>query len=148
MAQLGLEKEVASPTATPLALGFWSAVLVTLFNVLSSLLMIPSWFLNPIIPWRGIESYASTFDFFQIASMLPGFLVMIPFLPLMTAIHYSTAPERRIWSALGIAFAAGWSLLKIVYFATSLWYLLQKDVRSLFAPPTLENLAAEPTVGA
>jgi hypothetical protein len=80
-------------------------MLVTFFNVISSLLMIPSWFRNPITPWDGIESYASTFDFFQIASMLPGFLVVIPFLPMMAAIHYSSPPERRIFSMLGIAFA-------------------------------------------
>ena len=91
--------------AIPLALGFWSAVLVTFFNIISSLLMIPSWFLNPITPWRGIEAYASTFDFFQIASMIPGFLVVIPFLPMMAAIHYTAPPERRILSSLGIAFA-------------------------------------------
>jgi hypothetical protein len=67
--------------------------------------MIPSWFLNPITPWHGIEAYASTFDFFQIASMLPGFMVVIPFLPMMAAIHYSSPPERKIFSTLGIAFA-------------------------------------------
>jgi hypothetical protein len=105
VAQLSLEKKVTSPTAIPLAVGFWSAVLVTLFNVLSSLLMIPSWFLNPIIPWRGIESYASTFDFFQIASMLPGFLVVLPFLPMMAAIHYSSPLDRKVFSMLGVAFA-------------------------------------------
>jgi len=105
MAQLSLDKKVISPNAIPLALGFWSAVLVTFFNILSSLLMIPSWFLNPIIPWRGVEFYASSFDFFQIASMLPGFLVVLPFLPMMAAIHYSSSHDRKIFSMLGVAFA-------------------------------------------
>lgn len=94
-----------SPLVIPLTLGFWSAILVTFFNIVSSILMIPSWFLTPITPWRGIEAYASSFDFFQIASMLPGFLVVIPFLPLMAAIHYSCLPERKSLSMLGIAFA-------------------------------------------
>jgi len=67
--------------------------------------MIPSWFSNPITSWRGIEAYASTFQFLQIASMLPGFLVVLPFLPMMAAIHYSSPPERKILSMLGIAFA-------------------------------------------
>ena len=53
----------------------------------------------------------------------------------------------RMMSAIGIAFAGGWALLQIVYYATALWYLLQRSVRSLFTPPTLEALAAEPTVG-
>ena len=105
MAQLSLNKNATSPIAIPLALGFWSAVLVTFFNVASSLLMIPSWFLNPIIPWRGIESYASAFDFFQIGSMLPGFLVVLPFLPMMAAIHYSSQLDRKPYTMLGVAFA-------------------------------------------
>jgi len=106
MAQNSLEKKSTFPTTTyPLVLGFWSAVLVTLFNILSSIVMIPSWFLNPIAPWHGIEAYASTFDFFQIASMIPGFLVVLPFLPMMAAVHYSSAEDRRVYSMLGIAFA-------------------------------------------
>lgn len=99
-------REATSPRSIPLILGFWSAVLVTLFNLISSLLMIPSWFLNPIVIWRGIESYASTFDFFQIASMLPGFLVVLPFLPMMAAIHYSSPQDCKVFSMLGIAFAS------------------------------------------
>lgn len=68
--------------------------------------MISSWFLNPIVAWQGIDSYASTFDYFQIASMLPGFLVVLPFLPMMAAIHYSSPQERKVLSMLGIAFAS------------------------------------------
>ena len=105
MAQKTPTKIPLSPHTIPLVLGLWSAILVTIFNITSSLLMIPSWFLNPITPWRGIEAYASTFQFFQIASMLPGFLVVLPFLPMMAAIHYCTPPERKILSMLGIAFA-------------------------------------------
>jgi hypothetical protein len=106
MVQLDPEKNANSPTAMALALGFWSAVLVVFFNVVSSILMIPSWFLNPILPWRGIESYASTFDFFQIASMIPGFLVILPFLPMMAAIHYSSLPDHKAYTMLGVAFAS------------------------------------------
>jgi hypothetical protein len=106
MAQLTLDKNANSSIAVSLALGFWSAALVFFFNVLSSLLMIPSWFLNPILPWQGIETYASTFDFFQIASMVPGFLVVLPFLPMMAAIHYSSQADRRAYTMLGVAFAS------------------------------------------
>jgi hypothetical protein len=104
--QLNPEKNTNSSAAVTLALGFWSAVLVVFFNLVSSLLMIPSWFLNPILPWQGIESYASTFDFFQIASMIPGFLVILPFLSMMAAIHYSSPPDRRAYTMLGVAFAS------------------------------------------
>lgn len=100
------ESPASSPAFPTLALGFWSAVVITLFNVLSSIMMIPSWFTNPILPWRGIESYSSTFHFFQIASMIPGFLVVLPFLPLMAAIHYTSSADRKVFSMLGIAFAS------------------------------------------
>jgi len=105
MAQQNLLNKPLVSLAIPLTIGFWSAVIITFFNVTSSFLMILSWSLNPITPWHEIEAYASTFDFFQIASMVPGFLVVIPFLPMMAAIHYSSPPERRILSMLGIAFA-------------------------------------------
>jgi hypothetical protein len=105
MAQLSLEKKIPSPIRMPLALGFWSAVIITLFNIVSSILMIPSWFLNPVLPWHGIESYASTFDSFQIASMIPGFLVVLLFLPMMVAIHYISSPDREVFSMLGVVFA-------------------------------------------
>jgi hypothetical protein len=105
MAEQSLETPGTSPVQLTLSLGFWSAVVLALFNVLSSFMMIPSWFTNPILPWRGIASYASTFDFFQIASMIPGFLVILPFLPMMAAIHYTSPPERKVFTLLGIAFA-------------------------------------------
>lgn len=105
MSQITPEKNTGTSTSPTLALGFWSAVLVTFFNIASSILMVPSWFRNPITPWRGIETYAATFDPFQIASMLPGFLVVLPFLPLMAAIHFSSHPERKVFTMLGIAFA-------------------------------------------
>jgi hypothetical protein len=106
MAQPTPDKNAGTSTTPTLALGFWSAVLVTFFNVVSSIMMIPSWFRNPITPWRGIETYAASFEPFQIASMLPGFLVVLPFLPLMAAIHFSSRPDRKAFSMLGIAFAA------------------------------------------
>jgi hypothetical protein len=106
MTKQSLETPGASPIQLPLSLGFWSAVVLALFNVLSSFMMIPSWFTNPILPWHGIDSYASTFNFFQIASMIPGFLVILPFLPMMAAIHYTSPPERKVFTMLGIAFAA------------------------------------------
>ena len=106
MTQLPSEKNATSSIGVSLALGFWSAVLVTVFNVVSSILMIPSWFINPITPWHGIESYAAGFDFFQIAAMLPGFLVVLPFLPMMAAIHYSSQSYRRVYTLLGVAFAS------------------------------------------
>lgn len=101
-----LEQDEKSPVAVALTLGFWSAVLVTLFNVVSSIMMIPSWFITPIAPWQGIEPYAASFDSFQIASMVPGFLVVLPFLPMMVAIHYSAGTDRRAYTLLGVAFAA------------------------------------------
>ncbi len=106
------------PIAIPIRMGFWSAVLVTIFNLISSILMVPSWILTPLTEWHGIEAYASTFDFFQIASMIPGFLVILSFLPLMVAIHFNAPLERRGFSMLGIAFGAiATTLLSYQYYS-------------------------------
>ncbi len=53
----------------------------------------------------------------------------------------------KMGSAIGMAFVGGWALLQIVFYATALWYLLQQDVRNLFTPPSLDELAAEATIG-
>jgi hypothetical protein len=82
--------------------------------------------------------------------------VMARMMPQMIQQGGAAAPQAaaamsgamKVSFALSVAFVGGWALLQIVFYATALWYVLRKDVRSLFAPPTLEELAAEPTVGA
>ncbi len=68
--RIAAEKTCPAP-ATPLTLGFRPAVLVTFFNAVSAILMLPSWLLNPIVPRHGIESYSSTFDVLQKEVTLP-----------------------------------------------------------------------------
>lgn len=58
-----------------------------------------------------------------------------------------TSGIMKMSSAIGIAVAVAWALALIVYYGTSIWYLRRKDVRALFSPPPLDELAAEPTVG-
>jgi hypothetical protein len=53
----------------------------------------------------------------------------------------------KMSSAFAIAFAGGWALLQVVYYSTAIWYLMRREVRNLFTPPTLDALAAEPTIG-
>jgi len=58
-----------------------------------------------------------------------------------------TSNIMKMSTAVGIVVAGGWGLLQIGFYATAIWYLLRKDVRNLFTPPPLDELAAEPTVG-
>jgi hypothetical protein len=54
--------------------------------------------------------------------------------------------SMRLGYALGVAIPAVWALLQIGCYAASLAYVLQKDVRRLFASDTLGGLAAQSTV--
>jgi hypothetical protein len=38
--------------------------------------------------------------------MIPGLLVVLPFLPVMAAIHYTSLRDRKVFTMIGIAFAA------------------------------------------
>ena len=65
-------------------LGFWSAILITVLNVVSSVARMTS---------------------FQTLSMALGFLVAILFVVLMTSVHYYAPDDKKILTLLGVAFS-------------------------------------------
>ena len=65
-------------------LGFWSATLITVLNVVSSVARLIS---------------------FQTLSMALGFLVAILFVVLMTSVHYYAPDDKKILTLLGVAFS-------------------------------------------
>lgn len=82
-------------------LGYWSASLVMLLVSLFGLAMLLGLF--------GVSSGALAY----LACLLlaPAFVVM------MTSIHYQAAPEKRIWSHIGLCFAVIYAILvSIVYY--------------------------------
>jgi hypothetical protein len=77
-------------------IGFWSAVLVTVLNVGSTI---------------------SRMAFLQILSMALGFMVVCLFVIFMAGIHYCAPADRKILTLTGVAFAiACASLLGINYY--------------------------------
>ena len=98
--------------------GFWSAVVVAVFNVASSILMIVSWTTTPFSKWSGIERFAESFSTFQMLSMLPGLVVVIAFIPMMAAIHYLAPRQKQIFSSIGLIFGCiGTTLLGFQYYS-------------------------------
>src|SRR5512146_3093588 len=92
-------------------LGFWSAVLSTVFSVGYGLALIVTMISMTAAPtdapagWQGIESFVATFQPVQMLSLIPSLFLAPTFVVLMASIHYYAAPDKRIWSHLGVGFA-------------------------------------------
>lgn len=108
--------------------GFWSAVLATLFSIGYGIAVIVTMISTMTTAtdtppgWHGIESFVATFQPIQMLSLIPSLLLAPAFVALMVSIHYYAGPEEKIWSHLGIAFT-------LVYAAmASINYILQLTV--------------------
>jgi hypothetical protein len=91
--------------------GFWSAGLSTLCSVgyalasgLVLLQMLKPAPAGTAAGWTGIDAYLSLFQPSQMLPLVPSLLLAPCFVALMVSIHYYAAPERRLWSHLGLAF--------------------------------------------
>ncbi|MBO9567114.1 MAG: hypothetical protein J7621_30355 [Niastella sp.] len=96
------------PNTPTLKIGYWSAILATIFSLLYIIGQLAEW-LNLFNSGGGPEN-ASTPTGLTIL-MLPSLLLGIAFPILMTAIHYYVPKERKLFSHLGIVFAAIYSVL-------------------------------------
>ena len=96
------------------AVGFWSAVLATVFSVTYSVAQIAEW-----LGWlgsRGGPESASTL-LALVVLLTPSLLLGSSFLVLVVSIHQLAPPERKIWSHAAVAFATAYAvLISIVYF--------------------------------
>jgi hypothetical protein len=71
-------------------LGFWSAIAVTLMVVIFPLSLV----------FHSLNlAYASSF------------LLALSFVAMMASIHHNTAPEKKIWSQLGLSFATIYAVM-------------------------------------
>lgn len=75
----------AQPTRSSIQLGFWSSLVVT-----SMLVVFP---LSLAFDWPLYVAYGSSF------LLAPAFVTM------MVSIHHYAAPEKKVWSQLGLSFA-------------------------------------------
>ncbi|GMV34312.1 MAG: hypothetical protein DYG85_15315 [Chloroflexi bacterium CFX1] len=94
-------------------LGFWSAIVVTLMLIVFPLSLAFNWSLN--------IAYGSSF------LLAPAFVTM------MVSVHHYAAPEKKVWSQLGLSFAIIYAVM------CSLTYYVQLTfVKSNYLPITEE----------
>lgn len=95
-------------------LGFWSAVLATLFSMVYIIGQFAEW--SGLLGSQGGPESASTP--LGIAVLLtPSLFLGSSFLALVVSIHYLASPAQKVWSHTAIAFATAYTvLISIVYF--------------------------------
>ncbi len=114
-------------TRVPLAVrqvGFWSAVVSTLSSVGYGLAVIVL-LLQPAPAdappgWAGIDAYLSVFKPIHMLPLVPSLLLAPAFVALMASIHHYAAPEKRLWSHLGLAFTLLYAALALTNYLVQL----------------------------
>jgi hypothetical protein len=95
-------------------LGFWSAILSTLFSIAYVVGQIAEW-LGLLGSQRGPESVSTPLGLAVL--LIPSLFLGSAFLVLVVCIDQLASPARRVWSHAAIAFATAYTVLTgIVYF--------------------------------
>jgi len=106
-----------SPSAR--SLGFWSAVLASLFSIIYVVGQVAEW-LGWLGSGGGPESASTPFGLFVL--LTPSLLLGSSFLVLVVCIHQLAAPDRRVWSHAAVAFATVYAvMISINYFVQLAW---------------------------
>jgi hypothetical protein len=117
-------------------LGFWSAILASVFAILFVLIAIATSLFFPMKAWNGIQAYVENFNFLDMASFIPAFF-LAPTMVILIACINAIAPEsKKIFSLIGLAFT-------VVYAAIipTNYYLQLFVVRLNLQGGTLEGLS-------
>ena len=107
-------------------IGFWSAMLATLFSIgygvtlVITILSMSASATNTSPGWGGIESFVASFQPIQMLSLIPSLLLAPTFVVLMVSLHYYAAPDKRIWSHLGITFTLIYAVMASINYITQL----------------------------
>jgi hypothetical protein len=108
---LAARSEIPSSTK---AVGFWSAVLATIFSLAYVLGQLAEW-LGWLGSHGGPESTSTSLGI--VVLLTPSLFLGSAFLGLVASIHRIAAADRRIWSQLALAFATAYAvLISTVYF--------------------------------
>jgi len=105
-----------SPQISPSTktVGFWSAVLATVFSLIYVLGQLAEW-----LGWLGSQGGAeSSSTLLGIVVLLtPSFFLGSSFLVLVVSIHQLASADRKIWSHLAVVFGTAYAvLISIVYY--------------------------------
>ena len=107
-------------------IGFWSAVLATLFSIGYGIavivMMISTLATATETPsgWSSIESFVASFQPIQMLPLIPSLLLAPTFMVLMVSIHHYAAPDKKIWSHLGIAFTLVYAVMASINYIAQL----------------------------
>ena len=101
------------------AVGFWSAVLATVFSI--------SYVVAQLAEWAGLlgseggaESTSTPLGL--VILLTPSLFLGVAFLALFASIHELASPDRRIWSRAALAFATVYTvLISINYYVQLTW---------------------------
>ena len=108
---LTLDGRVSPSTRT---VGFWSAVLATVFSVAYIVAQFAEWF-GVLGSDGGPESGSTPVGL--IVLLTPSLFLGSSFLMLVVSVHQIAAPDRKIWSHGAVAFATAYAvLISMVYF--------------------------------
>lgn len=135
--------ETTTLQKTAIILGFWSAIFASVFTILFVVIAIATSIIFPMKAWNGIQTYAESFNFLDMASFIPA-LFLAPTMVILIACINAIAPEsKKIFSQIGLAFT-------IVYAAIipTNYYLQLFVVRLNLKSGTLEglNILAQPNL--
>lgn len=110
---MGVQNTLSTSTSTR-AVGFWSAVLATVFSIMYDLGQIAEW-LGWLGSSGGPESGSTPLGL--VVLLTPSLLLGSSFLMLCVSVHQATPAERRVWSHGAVAFATAYAvLISGVYF--------------------------------
>ena len=109
-----LSTTAAGVSASTKAVGFWSAVLATVFSLTYVVGQLAEWL--GALGSRGGPSSDSTV-LGLIVLLTPSLFLGSSFLLLMVSVHYVAVPDRKVWSHAALAFATAYAvLISTVYF--------------------------------
>ena len=115
MTAITYERSAAPATsASTRSVGFWSAVLATLFSITYDVGQIAEW-LGWLGSSGGPESTSTPIGI--VVLLTPSLLLGSSFLMLMVCVHQVAPADRRVWSHGAVAFATAYAvLISSVYF--------------------------------
>jgi hypothetical protein len=121
---------------TAIKLGFWSAIFASVFTILFVFTAIATSLIFPMKAWNGIQIYAESFNFLDMASFIPAFFLAPTMIVLIACINAIAPTSKKIFSQIGLGFT-------IVYAAiiTTNYYLQLFVVRLNLQGGALEGLS-------
>ena len=111
--------------------GFWSAVLASVFSIWYDVGQLAEWF-----GWLGSaggpESASTVLGL--IVLLVPSLFLGSSFLVLMVAVHYYAAAERKIWSHVAVVFATIYAALISINYFVQLTFVAPHMIRGDLEP--------------